>query len=175
MKSTMSQLIGLGLLITAVASCNMSKYGGSEDNYVTVTPAPQPSISPTPAASPKPSPPSIIEKLKRSAGKYPYELKLMENKEFQARLKKLMGDDFAAMKEHFNVETPIEIDSGVLMTNACEAHNCGANMYYLFIDLARDNINVVHTENEKTDNYFEKGRIKLPQKFADEMVTEPIQ
>ena len=96
-------------------------------------------------------------------------MKLIENKEMQARLKKLLGGDFAAMKDNFNVESPIEIVGGILMASGCQAHYCGPNTYYIFIDLAKDNINVIHIEDEKTSNYFEKGRIKLPQKFTDAM------
>ena len=61
-----------------------------------------------------------------------------------------MGPDFAAMKANWNVETPIEIENGIMMASGCEQHNCGANMYYMFVDLEKDNINVFHISENGT-------------------------
>jgi hypothetical protein len=91
-------------------------------------------LSPTPSVSPSASP-SVITTLKKSAGKYPYEIKLLENAEIKTRLTKLLGADFADMKANWNVETPMEIESGILMASACQAHNCAANGYVMFVDL----------------------------------------
>ena len=79
-----------------------------------------------------------------------------------------MGGDFTTMKSHFDVQTPIEVVNGIVMTSGCEAHNCG-NIYYIFIDTGKDNLNVIHVEDERVTNYFEKGRIKLPAKFASQI------
>lgn len=136
----------------------------------TAMPSPSPSASITPTETPKPS---IIATLKKSAGKYPYEIKLLENPELKARLKKLLGKDFQSMKENWNVETPIEVSGKVLKTSGCEQHNCGDNMYVMFVDLEKDNINVYHmTDYSGTTTYFEKGKIPLPPKFASEVETQ---
>jgi hypothetical protein len=167
-------LVFLALIALLVLGCGLSKYldksGNVEVNKASPTPVVASTTNPTAnvSATPRPAQPGIFDTLKKSAGKYPYELKLLENKEMQARLKKLLGKDFADMKLYWNVESPIAIQEGILMTSGCEQHNCGDNIYYLFIDFAKDNINVVHIQDEKTNNYFEKGRISLPRKFADE-------
>jgi hypothetical protein len=171
MMVALRNVLTICILLVAVSACGISKYlnapgGNNAANTEKPAPTSEPVAAPSPTASPKPSPPGIFDTLKKSAGKYPYQLKLMENKEMQARLKKLLGPDYPAMKEHFDVQSPIEIVDGILMTTGCEAHNCGPNTYYLFIDFARNNINVFHVEDENTKDYFEKGRIKLPAKFA---------
>src|ERR1035437_3155516 len=168
-------LVLLALIALLVVGCDLSKYLGKSGNVEVIKSSPTPVAEPTTnppvnvTATPRPAQPGIFETLKKSAGKYPYELKLLENKDMQARLKKLLGKDFSDMKQYGNVETPIVIQDGILMTGGCEQHNCGDNRYYLFIDFGKDNINVVHIQDEKTNNYFEKGRISLPRKFADEL------
>lgn len=174
MKNILNVAI-LAVIAPLTLGCGISKYlnttTNTEANRVASTPsaAPTTNSSPFPTPSPKPAQPAFIDTLKKSAGKYPYEIKLLENKQLQARLKSLLGTDFAEMKQNWNVETPIVIQDGILMTTGCEQHNCGSNRYFLFIDLGKDNINVFHVEDEKTNNYFEKGRISLPAKFADEL------
>ncbi len=96
----------------------------------------------------------------------------MDNAELRDRLKKLLAKDYPAMKANFDVQAPIEIIDGVMMTTGCEAHNCASNQYLLFVDLRSDNINVFHVGDEGTEHYFESGEIKLPKKFADRLTTE---
>jgi hypothetical protein len=174
MKNILNLLV-VAVIALLVLGCGLSKYlnksGNVAINKASPAPVAEPATTPPAnvSATPKPAQPGIFDILKKSEGKYPYELKLLENIDMQARLKKLLGKDFADMKEYWNVETPIVIQDGILMTGGCEQHNCGDNRYYLFIDFAKDNINVIHIQDEKTNNYFEKGRISLPKKFADEL------
>jgi len=126
------------------------------------------SPSPTPPVIPSSTPSALIGLLRHSEGKYPYELKLMANKDLIGRIRPLMGDAYAKMKADFDVQTPIEISGNTFFTSGCQAHNCG-NIYYLAVDLTKDNINVIHVENERVRNYFEHGRIKLPEKFASQI------
>src|SRR4051812_37502652 len=92
----------LMVLAAAVLGCNLSKYVNTNTSNA-VSPSPSPTVSETPTPTPKSTPSSIGDTLRRSPGKYPYELKLMENKDLQARLKKIMGDDYTALKSHFDV------------------------------------------------------------------------
>ena len=85
------------------------------------------------------------------------------------RLEKLMGADYATMKKFWGTESPIKADGDVLMMSGCEPHNCGDNQYIMFIDTAKDNINVVHIKNGVAKDYKEKGDITLPKQFADEL------
>jgi hypothetical protein len=172
----MKNLPLLAILCFAVMGCDISRFvnkgetSNSTANLTTTPEAkPSPSISPTP--KPTPAAPSLVTFLKKSVGKYPYEIKLMENPELKSRLKKLLGKDYAAMDENFDVQAPLEVMNDVLMTTGCEAHNCGANQYLLFVDLKSDNINVFHITDDETKHYFEHGEIRLPKKFADQVTT----
>ena len=81
-----------------------------------------------------------------------------------------MGKDFPDMKAHWNVETPMEMENGVFKASACEAHNCAANNYLMFVDLKGDNINIYHiVEGDGPRHFFESGEINLPGKFANEL------
>lgn len=167
------------LCLVPVLACNLADQNKNSQNIVDSTrPTPSPGFSPAQSPSPSATPPAttaptIGSILKRSVGKYPYEIKLLDNPEVNARLQKLMGKDLAAMKQNWNVESPIEISGSKLKTSGCEQHNCGDNMYVMFVDLENDNINIYHLNGEPgTKTYFEKGKIILPPKFADEVHSE---
>ena len=117
------------------------------------------------------APASPLSSLKASAGKTAVDIKLWDNKDVGPRLEKLMGADYATMKKFWGTESPIKADGDVLMMSGCEPHNCGDNQYVMFIDTARDNINVVHIKNGVAKDYKEKGDIALPKQFADELST----
>ena len=161
------------LLVVAVLGCDISKYlSGKNDNANGVRPTrTEPKPSPTINKhdyDEKPATPALSSTLKKFVGKYPYEVKLLDRPELKDRLKKLLGPDFAAMKANWNVETPIRIESGIFMASGCEQHNCGDNRYLIFVDLEKDNINVLHLENG-TQTYAERGKIALPKKFESEV------
>jgi len=170
----MKNLLTLAVLMIAVLGCDISKFISSKnENLNAAKPSPTVESKPSPSASPtrKPTPaePGLIAFLKKSVGKYPYEVKLLNNAELKGRLKNLLGKDFAAMDKYFDVQSPMEVVNDVLMTTGCESHNCGANQYLLFIDLKNDNINVFHVGDDGTKHYFEHGEISLPKKFADQI------
>ncbi len=121
-------------------------------------------VSSTPVA-----PASPLSSLKASVGKTAVDINLWDNKDVGPRLEKLMGADYAAMKKFWGTESPIKADGDVLMMTGCEPHNCGDNQYVMFIDTAKDNINVVHIMNGIAKDYKEKGDITLPKQFADEL------
>ncbi len=158
-------LVAVIILIFASLGCSLSRFVTTNDNK-TATPTPTVSSpAPSPSQAATPDKPALVDTLKKWKGKYPYEVKFIENADVRARLSSLLGRDFADLKKNFNVETPIEIRSGILKAQACQAHNCGANNYYIFVDLVRDNFNVYHIEDSGVKTYFEKGKIKLPEDF----------
>ena len=166
---------GILVLLFAVLGCNISKYVGRESGENANTAKPSPTVETKPAETPKPqvTPTPGFESLtKKWVGKYPYEVKLLNDPLLRKRLQKVMGRDFAEMDDYFNVSTPMEMQDGVFMAQACQAHNCGLNNYYIYIDVKADNINVYHIEDQKTKTYFESGKIKLPAKFAADMNPE---
>lgn len=170
----MKNILPLFVLMTAVLGCDISRFVNSGgDNSKSAKPTPTVDAKPSPTGTPTVVPTragsGFIDVLKKAKGKYPYQVKLLDIPDLNARLKKLLGSNFAAMKKYWNVETPIEIENDILMTSGCEAHNCSSNHYLLFIDLKSDDINVYHLEDGETKHYYERGEIKLPSKFADEL------
>lgn len=174
----MKNILLIFALITAVLGCDISRFvnsgGGDNSNPVKATPTVEAKPSPTGTPKMVPTQPAagFIDVLKKAKGRYPYQVKLLDISDLNARLKKLLGSNFAAMKKYWNVETPIEIENDILMTSGCEAHNCSSNHYLLFIDLKNDDINVYHVEDNVTKHFYERGEIKLPPKFADELGTD---
>jgi hypothetical protein len=161
------------LLIVLVTACDIGRFGGGDRGPN--TPATKPSstfetkASPTVTQKPAPKKASLADVLRRAEGKYPYEIKLLENVELKTRLKKLLGAEFDDLRDNFNVESPAKVANDIFMASACQAHNCGANNYVIFVDLGKDNINVYHIEESGTQHYFENGEIDLPVSFAREL------
>ena len=172
----MRNITGIVVIVIAVAGCDISKYVSSDQprnsNTSNTTPVVENKVKEQPKPEASPARPGLASVLKKMEGKYPAEAKLFDNQDLSSRLKKLLGKDYPAMRSHWNVETPMEIVSGIFKASACEAHNCGANNYYIFVDLDGDNINVFHVEDEEPATYYEKGRIKLPAEFADNIPTK---
>lgn len=98
-------------------------------------------------------------------GKYPNEVNLFGLKVLSNRLQQLMGNQYDSMIANWNTETPIEIEDSVIHTSGCKAHNCPADSYDLYIDLADNNINVYNLQNDSLIFYAEKDTISLPSKM----------
>ena len=171
----MKNIAILAVLALSVLGCDISKLaksaGSANSNSTQASPTPRPST--TPASKPEPEStvdkPAFIALLKKSAGKYPSDIKLLENAEIKARLQKLLGKDWSDIKANFNVEIPNEIEDNIFKGEACQAHNCGDNRYIIYVDLGDGNINVFHIESGKTKKYLESGEIELPEKFAKDL------
>ncbi len=109
--------------------------------------------------------------LKNFDGRRARDINLWDAKELGGRLDKMMGSEYANMKENWEVEGGMKIEGDVLMLAGCEQDNCADNQYVLFVDTARDNINVQHIKDGKLKTYAEKGEIGLPKPLADEFAT----
>lgn len=158
------------LLMAGITAFAMA-CGGPANTTNTNSPNSTAANSSTPAnvSSTPVAPASSLSSLKASVGKTAVDIKLWDNKDVGPRLEKLMGADYAAMKKFWGTESPIKADGDVLMMSGCEPHNCGDNQYVMFIDTAKDNINVVHIHKGVAKDYKEKGDITLPKQFADEL------
>jgi hypothetical protein len=159
------------VLLIACVSAFVSACGGPANTTNTNSPNATASKSSTPAnvSSTPVAPASPLSSLKASVGKTAVDINLWDNKDVGPRLETLMGADYATMKKFWGTESPIKADGDVLMMTGCEPHNCGDNQYVIFIDTAKDNINVVHIKSGVAKDYKEKGDITLPKQFADEL------
>jgi len=171
----MKHIAVLAVLAIAVLGCDISRFvkTGENSNSNASKPGPSPETKATPKGTPKPEtspePAAFLSVLKKSAGKYPSDVKFLEIAELRDRLKKLLGKDYVDLKAKFNVEIPIEVSGDIVKAEACEAHNCGSNRYIVFVDTKSDNVNVYHIEDEVPKTFFESGEIKLPTKFAADL------
>ena len=176
----MKNLYFVFALLLPVLACNLANQSNTSQNRVDET-RPTPAVVSNEGQNSSPAftnsntsvtKSDLAARLKKLAGKYPDDVHLLDDPDLNIRLNKLMGKDFGPMKKYWNVESPIEIKQGKLKTTGCEQHNCGANLYVMFVDLENDNINVYHLNDEgSTTTYFEKGKIQLPPDFASEIQT----
>jgi hypothetical protein len=100
-------------------------------------------------------------------GKYPYEIKLFEHANLRFRLKALLGDErYAFIKRLRQVESPIEIEDGLLYSWAMQAHSGGNPSAVILFDFNTDILYVGIRKNNVSTVYSEDGS-KAPQKLVD--------
>ena len=97
MRLRSGHLAGMVLLAAVVLGCNLSKSVNTNGNANVL---PSPTATETPTPTPKPTPQSIVDTLRRNPGKYPYELKLMENKDNERWF--LIGRDAGSIHRLFD-------------------------------------------------------------------------
>jgi hypothetical protein len=76
--------------------------------------------------------------LKKYAGKYPHDVKLLNNTTLTTRLKKLLGNRYAFLKKTWAVETPIEINNNVFSAAGCQTHNCSDTNFIIVVDFSKN-------------------------------------
>ena len=98
------------------------------------------------------------------------EIELWANKDMDQRLGKLLGSDYQEFKETWVIEGPIDAEGDILMTAGCDwNNNCSTNQWVMFVDVAKDNINIQHFKNGKASTYKEKDEISLPERFVQDL------
>ncbi len=101
--------------------------------------------------------------LKNLDGKYPFEVKLLENVLLQKKIKKLIGNRFDFLKNKWSTEVPIKIEDGCFIASGCEQHNCNNTNFIIIIELSTNKTFVgIREENEIeifSDSDFEPTQI----------------
>jgi len=98
-----------------------------------------------------------LDFLKSTNGKYPNEIKLLENPVLTQRLKKLLGNRYNFLKETWAVESPIEVKDNIFSAFGCQAHNCGSTNFIIIIDFSKNVIYSGVRENDIVKTYSEDG------------------
>lgn len=98
-----------------------------------------------------------LDFLKEFNGKYPNDVKLLDNPVLTQRLKKLLGDRFTFLKETWAVETPIEIKNNIFVASGCQAHNCDNTNFLLVVDFSKNIVYAGVREEENVKLYAEDG------------------
>jgi hypothetical protein len=76
-------------------------------------------------------------------GKYPHEVKLLENEMLVNRLKLIIGEErFGFLKRTWQVEGQIQIENDQFVVTACEAHNCSATNSIIVYELKNKKFSV---------------------------------
>lgn len=95
--------------------------------------------------------------LKDYNGKYPYEVKLLENKIIIEEITNLIGEKFSYLKKIWNVEVPMEINNDVFVASACKAHDCGYTNAIIVIKLDTGEFFVGIRTDNKVRTYYDEN------------------
>lgn len=91
------------------------------------------------------------------AGKYPYEVKLLDHPVLSKRLAAMIGDRFGFMKKTWAVESPMQVSNGKFIASACMAHNCASTNFIIIYDFASNNLYAGIREDDVVSAYSEQG------------------
>lgn len=101
-----------------------------------------------------------LTQLKKSKGKYPFDIKLLTGSVLTARIKKLVGSDFKYLND-CQVQTPIKIENDLLTTTGCQPHMCPDKRYVLAYNFKTDALSIYFINllngNNKYALYSEDG------------------
>jgi hypothetical protein len=95
------------------------------------------------------------------SGKYEFESKLFDNEPLKSRLKKILGSTYDYFMGCCDVQSPINIENGIVFIEGCQAHNCPGVFYVVYIDINSDQI-FVGLYDEGTVNLYREGNTTYP-------------
>lgn len=98
-----------------------------------------------------------LEYLRTFNGKYPYDIKLLDEKLLSKRLKSLLKDRFFFLKKTWAVETPIEVNNNTFKAWGCKQHFCDSTNFIIVVDFKKNVIYVGIRDNENIKVYSEDG------------------
>lgn len=99
-----------------------------------------------------------LDFLRDMNGKYPYEIKLLDNDILKARIVNLIGDRYSTFKMKWNTETPITVSDNIFVASAFEAHNATATCFIIVFDISNNILYVGMKENGEILLYSENGK-----------------
>lgn len=102
-------------------------------------------------------------------GKYPKEVDLFKLNILTSRLQQMMGAQYDSLVANWNTETPIQLEDSVIHTSGCRAHDCPADSYDLYIDLAGNNINVYNFQYDTLYFFAERDSFSLPSQMKADL------
>lgn len=104
-----------------------------------------------------------LEIITQNEDKYPIQdLNIFEDNDVSDRLKKIAGkEEYEAILDNFETETPIVSDDGIYKFTGCKQHDCPSFLTTVLYDADEDNFNLVIEKEGKTKVYDEKGKITV--------------
>lgn len=107
-----------------------------------------------------------LDFLTKVNGKYPYEVKLLDNPILKKRLKKMLGSQYDFMKSIWQVQIPMIIEDTFFYSWAMQAHTGGDISAALMADIKNNVLYVIIRNDELEKFYSENGSI-LPKRLQD--------
>lgn len=94
-------------------------------------------------------------------GKYPRDIKLLENPLLKRRMTQLLGKNYADVIKNFEVQSPVLSEKGIYKTTGCKSHSCPTFFTTIYYDVNTDNLNIIIDRSGKQISYQEKGYIPV--------------
>jgi hypothetical protein len=98
---------------------------------------------------------SDFDTFKNLEGKYPFEVKLLENTLLEKKIKNLIGNRFYFLKNTWSTEVPIKIEDGFFVASGCEQHNCNNTNFIIVMELKTNKLFVGIREENEIELYSE--------------------
>ncbi len=98
--------------------------------------------------------------------KYPHEIKLFDNEILKTRLQQMLGSQYDYLRSIWEVETPVEINNGLMYTWAMQAHSGGDPGAVLMADISKNVLYVAIRKEGEVKTYSEDGSA-VPQRLQD--------
>lgn len=96
--------------------------------------------------------------LKTLNGKYPYDVKLLENPIFTQRLKTLLGNErYNFLVENWATEIPIIFSNNFFVAEGCQLHNCSSTNFIIIYNFSNNVMYAGIREEENIKTYSEDG------------------
>ncbi len=96
--------------------------------------------------------------LKTLNGKYPNDVKLLENSSLTQRLKILIGNErYNFLIENWATEIPMFFSNNIFIAEGCQAHNCSSTNFIIVYDFSKDIMYAGIREEENIQTFSEDG------------------
>jgi hypothetical protein len=107
-----------------------------------------------------------LDFLKKFSGKYPNEVKLLDNTVLKKRLKKLLGPQYDYLKSIWEVETAIEVEYGLFYAWGMKAHSGGDPGAVIMADIVT-NVLYVGIRKDQNEKIYSEDDSEIPQRLKD--------
>ena len=107
-----------------------------------------------------------IDFLKKFSGKYPNEVKLLDNSVLKKRLKKMLGLQYDYLKSIWEVETPIEVEYGLFYAWGMKTHSGGDPGAVIMADIIA-NVLYVGIRKDQKEKIYSEDSSEIPQRLKD--------
>lgn len=100
--------------------------------------------------------------LKTLNGKYPNDVKLLDNSSLTQRLKILLGNErYKFLKENWATEIPMSFLNNIFVAEGCQAHNCSSTNFIIVYNFSNNVMYAGIREEENIKTYSEDGSTSI--------------